>query len=130
MNTQAHEEQAARMSHDATMCALVSEFDPAVKKSCMCVSIALGVASTNMDKEAMDKINAELKPMLERMNLELKAYATERGIAYSGAAAARLGFAAFPDDEKRAEFAEKVLPILTLKEVLETIDDGEGSFEA
>lgn len=122
MNTQAHEEQAARMSRDATMRALVSEFDPEVKKSCMCVSIALGVASTNMDKEAMDKINAELKPILERMNLELKAYAEEREIAYSGAAAARLGFAAFPDDEKRAEFAEKVLPILALKSVMDGLN--------
>lgn len=130
MNTQAHEEQAARMSRDATMRALVSEFDPEAKKTCMCVSIAVGVATTIADKEAMDKINADLKPLLERMNLELKAFANERGLSYGGAAAARLGFAAFPDDEKRAEFAEKVLPILELKEVLNAIEAEGGSFEA
>lgn len=130
IDNKVHEEQANRMSRDATMRALVSEFKPDTKPSAMCVSIAVGVASTIADKEAMDKLNAELKPLLERMNLELKAFANEHGMSYGGAAAARLSFAAFPDDEKRAEFAEKVLPVLELKEVLNAIEAGEGSFEA
>lgn len=127
--SETHQEQARRMTHSATLRALAHEFCPDMPATVLCVSLAVGVSANGKDEAYLTEINKDLKPILERMNNELKAFAHERGIAYSGAAAASLGLAAFPDDETRAKYAKEVLPLYEIEAILGALD-GEDSFEA
>ena len=78
----------------------------------------------------MQELNNELEPVLQRVADELKAVVNKHGISFSGHGAALIGKTAFPTPEDRAEFEREVMPILTLKMLLESTEGASGSFEA
>ena len=127
MNIKHHTNQLANM---ATTNALASEFVEDMPKSVAVCNIAMGIASTTMTDEQMQALNAELEPVLERVTDELKAVVNKHGVSFSGHGASLIGKAAFPTPEDRAEFERKVMPILALKELLESVEGETGSFEA
>ena len=114
----------------ATTHALASEFIEDMPKSVAVCNIAMGIASTTMSKEQMQALHKELEPVLERVTDELKAVVNKHGISFSGHGAALIGRAAFKTPEDRAKIERKVMPILALKELMETIEGESGSFEA
>lgn len=114
----------------ATANALASEFIEAMPKSVAVCNIAMGIASTTMSEEQMRALHNELEPVLERITEELKAVVNKHGISFSGHGAARIGKAAFPTPEDRAEFEREVMPVLALKTLLESTEGASGSFEA
>ena len=114
----------------ATTHALASEFIEDMPKSVAICNIAMGIASTTMSEEQMQALHNELEPVLERVTEELKAVANKHGISFSGHGAALIGKAAFPTPEDRAKFEREVMPILALKELLESVEGETGSFEA
>lgn len=114
----------------ATANALASEFIEAMPKSVAVCNIAMGIASTTMSEEQMRALHNELEPVLERTTEELKAVVNKHGISFSGHGAARIGKAAFPTPEDRAEFEREVMPVLALKTLLESTEGASGSFEA
>ena len=114
----------------ATANALASEFIEAMPKSVAICNIAMGIVSTTMTEEQMQALNDELEPVLQRVTDELKAVVNKHGISFSGHAAARIGKAAFPTPEDRAEFEREVMPILALKTLLESTEGASDSFEA
>ena len=122
-----HANQLADM---ATTHALASEFIEDMPKSVAICNIAMGIASTTMSEEQMQALNSELEPVLERVTEELKAVVNKHGISFSGHGVALIGKAAFPTPEDRAEFEREVMPILALKELLESVEGETGSFEA
>ena len=122
-----HTKQLANM---ATTNALASEFIEDMPKSVAICNIAMGIASTTMSEEQMQALNSELEPVLERVTEELKAVVNKHGISFSGHGAALIGKAAFKTPEDRAEFERKVMPVLALKELMESIEGESGSFEA
>ena len=125
-----HTNQLANM---ATTNALASEFVEDMPKSVAVCNIAMGIASTTMTDEQMQALHKELEPVLDRVTEELKAVVNKHGISFSGHATALIGRAAFPTPEDRAEFERKVMPILALKELLESTEAqaaNEDSFEA
>ena len=122
-----HTNQLANM---ATTHALASEFIEDMPKSVAICNIAMGIASTTMSEEQMQALHNELEPVLERVTEELKAVVNKHGISFSGHGAALIGKAAFPTPEDRAEFEREVMPILALKELMESIEGESGSFEA
>lgn len=126
MTNNVHKEQATRMTRNATIRALASEFIEDFPKTVVCSSIAVGVVTCSKDDAFTNQIHAELKPILERMNKELSEFAKSRGFSYSGASAAELGYAGFHNDEKRAEFENEVLPII----VMESLRGESGSLLA
>ena len=127
MNIKHHTNQLADM---ATTHALASEFIEDMPKSVAICNIAMGIASTTMSEEQMQALNSELEPVLERVTEELKAVVNKHGISFSGHGVALIGKAAFPTPEDRAEFEREVMPILALKELLESVEGETGSFEA
>ena len=127
MNIKHHTNQLVNM---ATTHALASEFIEDMPKSVAICNIAMGVASTTMSEEQMQALNSELEPVLERVTEELKAVVNKHGISFSGHGVALIGKAAFPTPEDRAEFEREVMPILALKELLESVEGETGSFEA
>ena len=127
MNIKHHTNQLANM---ATTHALASEFIEDMPKSVAICNIAMGIASTTMSEEQMRALHNELEPVLERITEELKAVVNKHGISFSGHGAALIGKAAFPTPENRAEFERKVMPILALKTLLDSIEGESGSFEA
>lgn len=122
-----HADQLVNM---ATTHALASEFVEDMPKSVAICNIAMGIASTTMTDEQMQALHKELEPVLERVTEELKAVANKHGISFSGHGAALIGKAAFPTPEDRAKFEREVMPILALKELLESVEGETGSFEA
>ena len=118
-----HAKQLANM---ATTHALASEFIGDMPKSVAICNIAVGIASTTMTDEQVQALNAELKPVLERVTDELKAVVHKHGISFSGHGATLIGKAAFPTPEDRAEFEREVMPVLALKTLLETVEGGVG----
>ena len=122
-----HADQLVNM---ATTNALASEFVEELPKSVAVCNIAMGIASTTMSEEQMQALHKELEPVLERVTDELKAVANKHGVSFSGHATALIGRAAFPTPEDRAEFERKVMPVLALKELLESTEGASGSFEA
>ena len=114
----------------ATTHALASEFIEDMPKSVAICNIAMGIASTTMSEEQMQALHKELEPVLERVTEELKAVANKHGVSFSGHGAALIGKVAFPTPEDRAEFEREVMPILALKELLESVEGETGSFEA
>ena len=114
----------------ATANALASEFIEEMPKSVAICNIAMGIASTTMSEEQMRALHNELEPVLERITEELKAVANKHGISFSGHGAALIGKAAFPTPENRAEFEREVMPVLALKELMDSIEGASGSFEA
>lgn len=127
MNIKHHTNQLANM---ATTHALASEFVEDMPKSVAICNIAMGIASTTMTDEQMQALHKELEPVLERITEELKAVANKHGVSFSGHGAALIGKAAFPTPEDKAEFEREVMPVLALKELMETIEGASGSFEA
>lgn len=127
MNIKHHTNQLANM---ATTHALASEFVEDMPKSVAICNIAMGIASTTMSEEQMQALHKELEPVLERVTEELKAVVNKHGVSFSGHGAALIGKAAFPTPENRAEFEREVMPILALKELLESTEGASGSFEA
>ena len=122
-----HADQLANM---ATTNALASEFVEEMPKSIAICNIALGIASTTMTDEQMQALHKELEPVLERVTEELKAVVNKHGVSFSGHGAALIGKAAFPTPEDKAKFEREVMPILALKELLESVEGETGSFEA
>lgn len=122
-----HADQLVNM---ATTHALASEFVEDMPKSVAVCNIAVGIASTTMTDEQMRALHKELEPVLERVTEELKAVVNKHGISFSGHGAALIGKAAFPTPEDRAKFEREVMPILALKELLESVEGETGSFEA
>ena len=127
MNIKHHTNQLANM---ATTHALASEFIEDMPKSVAICNIAMGIASTTMTDEQMQALHKELEPVLERVTEELKAVVNKHGVSFSGHGAALIGKAAFPTPEDRAKFEREVMPILALKELLESVEGETGSFEA
>ena len=127
MNIKHHTNQLANM---ATTHALASEFIEDMPKSVAICNIAMGIASTTMTDEQMQALHNELEPVLERVTEELKAVVNKHGVSFSGHGAALIGKAAFPTPENRAEFEREVMPVLALKELMESIEGESGSFEA
>ena len=127
MNIKHHTNQLANM---ATTHALASEFIKDMPKSVAICNIDVGIASTTMTDEQMQALHKELEPVLERITEELKAVVNKHGISFSGHGAALIGKAAFSTPEDRAEFERKVMPVLALKELLESTEGASGSFEA
>ena len=127
MNIKHHTNQLANM---ATTHALASEFVEDMPKSVAICNIAMGIASTTMTDEQMQALHKELEPVLERVTEELKAVVNKHGVSFSGHGAALIGKAAFPTPEDRAEFEREVMPVLALKELLESVEGETGSFEA
>ena len=127
MNIKHHTNQLANM---ATTHALASEFIKDMPKSVAICNIDVGIASTTMTDEQMQALHKELEPVLERITEELKAVVNKHGISFSGHGAALIGRASFPTPEDRAEFERKVMPVLALKELLESTEGASGSFEA
>ena len=121
---------ANQLVNMATTNALASEFIEDMPKSVAICNIAMGIASTTMSEEQMQALNSELEPVLERVTEELKAVANKHGISFSGHGAALIGKAAFPTPEDRAEFEREVMPVLALKELMDSIEGASGSFEA
>ena len=119
-----------KLVNTATTYALASEFIEDMPKSVAICNIAMGIASTTMSEEQMQALHKELEPVLERVTEELKAVANKHGVSFSGHGAALIGKAAFPTPENRAEFEREVMPILALKELLESVEGASGSFEA
>ena len=122
-----HTNQLANM---ATAHALASEFIEEMPKSVAICNIAMGIASTTMSEEQMQALHAELEPVLERVTDELKAVVNKHGVSFSGHGAALIGKAAFPTPEDKAKFEREVMPVLALKELLESVEGASGSFEA
>ena len=122
-----HADQLANM---ATTNALASEFVEEMPKSIAICNIALGIASTTMTDEQMQALHKELEPVLERVTEELKAVVNKHGVSFSGHGAALIGKAAFPTPEDKAKFEREVMPVLALKELLESVEGASGSFEA
>lgn len=127
MNIKHHTNRLVNM---ATTHALASEFIEDMPKSVAICNIAMGIASTTMTEEQMQALHKELEPVLERVTEELKAVVNKHGISFSGHGAALIGRAAFPTPEDRAEFEREVMPVLALKELLESTEGESGSFEA
>ena len=127
MNIKHHTNQLANM---ATTHALASEFIEDMPKSVAICNIAMGIASTTMTDEQMQALHKELEPVLERVTEELKAVVNKHGVSFSGHGAALIGKAAFTTPEDRAEFEREVMPVLALKELMETVEGESGSFEA
>lgn len=127
MNIKHHTNQLANM---ATTNALASEFVEDMPKSVAICNIAMGIASTTMSEEQMQALHKELEPVLDRVTDELKAVVNKHGVSFSGHAAALIGRAAFPTPEDKAKFEREVMPILALKELLESVEGETGSFEA
>ena len=127
MNIKHHTNQLANM---ATTHALASEFIEIMPKSVAICNIAMGISSTTMSEEQMQALHNELEPVLERVTEELKAVVNKHGISFSGHGAALIGKAAFTTPEDQAEFERKVMPVLALKELLESTEGESGSFEA
>ena len=121
---------ANQLVNMATTNALASEFVETMPKSVAICNIAVGIASTTMSEEQMQALNNELEPVLERVTDELKAVVNKHGISFSGHGAALIGKAAFPTPEDKAEFEREVMPVLALKELMESIEGASGSFEA
>ena len=121
---------ANQLVNTATATALASEFIEDIPKSVAVCNIAMGIASTTMSEEQMQALHNELEPVLERITEELKAIANKHGISFSGHGAARIGKAAFPTPEDKAEFEREVMPVLALKTLLESTEGASGSFEA
>lgn len=121
---------ADQLVNIATTHALASEFVEDMPKSVAICNIAMGIASTTMSEEQMQALHKELEPVLERITEELKAVVNKHGISFSGHGAALIGKAAFKTPEDRAEVERKVMPILALKKLLESIEGASGSFEA
>lgn len=117
-----HADQLVNM---ASTHALASEFIEDMPKS-----VAMGIATTTMSEEQMQALNNELEPVLERITEELKAVANKHGVSFSGHGAALIGKTAFPTPEDRAEFERKVMPVLALKELMDSIEGASDSFEA
>ena len=116
---------ANQLVNMATANALASEFVEDMPKSVAVCNIAVGIASTTMSEEQMQALHKELEPVLE-----LKAVVNKHGISFSGHGAALIGKAAFKTPEDRAEVERKVMPILALKKLLESIEGASDSFEA
>ena len=127
MNIKHHTNQLANM---ATTNALASEFIEDMPKSIAICNIAMGIASTTMTDEQMQALHKELEPILECVTDELKAVVNKHGISFSGHGAALIGKAAFPTPEDRAKFEREVMPVLALKELMDSIEGASGSFEA
>lgn len=127
MNIKHHTNQLANM---ATTHALASEFIEDMPKSVAICNIAMGIASTTMTDEQMRALHNELEPILERVTEELKAVVNKHGVSFSGHGAALIGKAVFKTPENRAEFEREVMPVLALKELMESIEGASGSFEA
>lgn len=127
MNIKHHTNQLANM---ATTHALASEFVEEMPKSVAICNIAMGIASTTMTEEQMQALHKELEPVLDRVTEELKAVVNKHGVSFSGHGAALIGKAAFPTPEDKAKFEREVMPILALKELLESVEGASGSFEA
>ena len=127
MNIKHHTNQLANM---ATTNALASEFVEDMPKSVAICNIAMGIASTTMTDEQMQALHKELEPVLERVTEELKAVVNKHGVSFSGHGAALIGKAAFPTPEDKAKFEREVMPVLALKELLESVEKETGSFEA
>ena len=121
---------ANQLVNMASTNALASEFVEDMPKSVAVCNIAMGIASTTMSEEQMQALHKELEPVLERVTDELKAVVNKHGISFSGHGAALIGKAAFPTPENRAEFEREVMPVLALKELMESIEGESGSFEA
>ena len=121
---------ANQLVNMATTNALASEFIEDMPKSVAICNIAMGVASTTMSEEQMQALHKELEPVLDRVTEELKAVVNKHGVSFSGHGAALIGKAAFPAPENRAEFEREVMPVLALKELLESVEGASGSFEA
>ena len=122
-----HAKQLANM---ATANALASEFIEEMPKSVAICHIAMGIASTTMTDEQMQALHKELEPVLDRVTEELKAVVNKHGVSFSGHGAALIGKAAFPTPEDKAKFEREVMPVLALKELLESVEGASGSFEA
>ena len=105
---------AKQLVNTATTIALASEFIEDMPKSVAICNIAMGIASTTMSEEQMQALNAELEPVLHRMNEELKVLINKHGVAFSGHVAALIGRTAFQTPEDRAEFER--LALATIKE--------------
>ena len=127
MNIKHHTNQLANM---ATTHALASEFVEDMPKSIAICNIAMGIASTTMTDEQMQALHKELEPVLDRVTEELKAVVNKHGVSFSGHGAALIGKAAFPTPEDKAKFEREVMPVLALKELLESVEGASGSFEA
>lgn len=127
MNIKHHTNQLANM---ATTHTLASEFIEDMPKSVAICNIAMGIASTTMSEEQMQALHKELEPVLERVTDELKAVVNKHGVSFSGHGAALIGKAAFKTPEDQAEFEREVMPVLALKELMESIEGASGSFEA
>ena len=121
---------ANQLVNMASTNALASEFVEDMPKSVAVCNIAMGIASTTMSEEQMQALHKELEPVLQRVTDELKAVVNKHGISFSGHGAALIGKAAFPTPEDRAEFEREVMPVLALKELMESIEGASGSFEA
>ena len=130
MNNPIIKHHANQLVNMASTNALASEFVEDMPKSVAVCNIAMGIASTTMSEEQMQALHKELEPVLERITEELKAVANKHGISFSGHGAALIGKAAFPTPEDRAEFEREVMPVLALKELMESIEGASGSFEA
>ena len=114
----------------ATTNALASEFVESMPKSVAICNIAMGIASTTMTDEQMQALHKELEPVLDRVTEELKAVINKHGVSFSGHGAALIGKAAFPTPEDKAKFEREVMPVLALKQLLESVEGASGSFEA
>ena len=121
---------ANQLVNMATTNALASEFIEDMPKSVAICNIAMGIASTTMTDEQMQALHKELEPVLDRVTEELKAVVNKHGVSFSGHGAALIGKAAFPTPEDKAKFEREVMPVLALKELLESVEGASGSFEA